>query len=175
VLASYGTGAVMAVPCGDQRDWLFAKHYNIEILNIFKGTDISEAAYEGKDAIICNSEFLDGLNCLEAIDCSISKIVKLGIGEEKINYRLRDAVFSRQRYWGEPFPVYYKNNMPHILKDDGPVTLPEIDKYLPTESGDPPLARANKTDWNIFEGERMDTNIMPGWAGSSWYFAIHGC
>ena len=93
VLASYGTGAVMAVPCGDQRDWLFAKHYNIEILNIFKGTDISEAAYEGKDAIICNSEFLDGLNCLEAIDCSISKIVKLGIGEEKINYRLRDAVF----------------------------------------------------------------------------------
>ena len=170
VLASYGTGAVMAVPCGDQRDWLFAKHYNIEILNIFKGKDISEAAYEGKDAIICNSEFLDGLNCLEAIDYSISKILKLGIGEEKINYRLRDAVFSRQRYWGEPFPVYYKNNIPHIVKGDGPVTLPEIDKYLPTESGDPPLARANKTDWNIFEGERMDTNIMPGWAGSSWYF-----
>jgi len=170
VLASYGTGAVMAVPCGDQRDWLFAKHYNIEILNVFKGTDISEAAYEGKDTIICNSEFLDGLNCLEAIDCSISKIVKLGIGEEKINYRLRDAVFSRQRYWGEPFPVYYKDNIPHIVKGDDPVTLPEIDKYLPTESGDPPLARAKKTDWNIFEGERMDTNIMPGWAGSSWYF-----
>ena len=170
VLASYGTGAVMAVPCGDQRDWLFAKHYNIEILNIFKETDISKAAYEGKDAFICNSEFLDGLNCLEAIDLSISKIVKLGIGEEKINYRLRDAVFSRQRYWGEPFPVYYKNNIPHLVKGDDPVTLPEIDKYLPTETGDPPLARAKKTDWNIFEGDRMDTNIMPGWAGSSWYF-----
>ena len=170
VLASYGTGAVMAVPCGDQRDWLFAKHYNIEILNIFKETDISKAAYEGKDAVICNSEFLDGLNCLEAIDLSISKIVKLGIGEEKTNYRLRDAVFSRQRYWGEPFPVYYKNNIPHLVKGDDPVTLPEIDKYLPTETGDPPLARAKKTDWNIFEGDRMDTNIMPGWAGSSWYF-----
>ena len=170
VLASYGTGAVMAVPCGDQRDWLFAKHYNIEILNIFKETDISKAAYEGKDAVICNSEFLDGLNCLEAIDLSISKIVKLGIGEEKTNYRLRDSVFSRQRYWGEPFPVYYKNNIPHLVKGDDPVTLPEIDKYLPTETGDPPLARAKKTDWNIFEGDRMDTNIMPGWAGSSWYF-----
>ena len=170
VLASYGTGAVMAVPCGDQRDWLFAKHYNIEILNIFKETDISKAAYEGKDAVICNSEFLDGLNCLEAIDLSISKIVKLGIGEEKTNYRLRDSVFSRQRYWGEPFPVYYKNNIPFLVKGDDPVTLPEIDKYLPTETGDPPLARAKKTDWNIFEGDRMDTNIMPGWAGSSWYF-----
>ena len=170
VLASYGTGAVMAVPCGDQRDWLFAKHYNIEILNIFKETDISKAAYEGKDAFICSSEFLDGLNCLEAIDLSISKIVKLGIGEEKTNYRLRDAVFSRQRYWGEPFPVYYKNNIPHLVKGDDPVILPEIDKYLPTETGDPPLARAKKTDWNIFEGDRMDTNIMPGWAGSSWYF-----
>ena len=170
VLASYGTGAVMAVPCGDQRDWLFAKHYNIEILNIFKETDISKAAYEGKDAVICNSEFLDGLNCLEAIDLSISKIVKLGIGEEKTNYRLRDAVFSRQRYWGEPFPVYYKNNIPYLVKCDDAVTLPEIDKYLPTETGDPPLARAKKTDWNIFEGDRMDTNIMPGWAGSSWYF-----
>ena len=170
VLASYGTGAVMAVPCGDQRDWLFAKHYNIEILNIFKETDISNAAYEGKDAVICNSEFLDGLNCLEAIDLSISKIVKLGIGEEKTNYRLRDSVFSRQRYWGEPFPVYYKNNIPYLVKCDDAVTLPEIDKYLPTETGDPPLARAKKTDWNIFEGDRMDTNIMPGWAGSSWYF-----
>ena len=170
VLASYGTGAVMAVPCGDQRDWLFAKHYNIEILNIFKETDISKAAYEGKDAVICNSEFLDGLNCLEAIDLSISKIVKLGIGEEKTNYRLRDSVFSRQRYWGEPFPVYYKNNIPYLVKGDDAVTLPEIDKYLPTETGDPPLARAKKTDWNIFEGDRMDTNIMPGWAGSSWYF-----
>ena len=170
VLASYGTGAVMAVPCGDQRDWLFANHYNIEIVNIFKEIDVSEAAYDGKDAIICNSEFLNGLNCVEAIDKSISEIVNLGVGKEKINYRLRDAVFSRQRYWGEPFPVFYKNNLPYLISGDEPVTLPEVDKYLPTETGDPPLARAKKSDWNIFEGERMDTNIMPGWAGSSWYF-----
>jgi len=170
VLASYGTGAVMAVPCGDQRDWLFANHYNIDIINIFKEIDISEAAYDGKEAIICNSEFLNGLNCVEAIDKSISKIVDLGIGKEKINYRLRDAVFSRQRYWGEPFPVFYKNNLPYLISGDDPVTLPEVDKYLPTETGDPPLARAKKSDWNIFEGDRMDTNIMPGWAGSSWYF-----
>ena len=170
VLASYGTGAVMAVPCGDQRDWLFANHYNIDIINIFKEIDISEAAYEGKDAIICNSEFLNGLNCVEAIDKSIAEIVNLGIGKEKINYRLRDAVFSRQRYWGEPFPVFYKNNLPYLISGDEPVTLPEVDKYLPTETGDPPLARAKESDWNIFEGERMDTNIMPGWAGSSWYF-----
>ncbi|MFL2576553.1 MAG: leucine--tRNA ligase [Flavobacteriales bacterium] len=170
VLASYGTGAVMAVPCGDQRDWLFANHYNIEIINIFKEIDISEAAYDGNDAIICNSEFLNGLNCVEAIDKSISEIVNLGIGKEKINYRLRDAVFSRQRYWGEPFPVCYKNNLPYLVSGDDPVTLPEVNKYLPTETGDPPLARAKKSDWNIFEGDRMDTNIMPGWAGSSWYF-----
>ena len=170
VLASYGTGAVMAVPCGDQRDWLFANHYNIDIINIFKEIDISEAAYDGKEAIICNSEFLNGLNCVEAIDKSISKIVDLGIGKEKINYRLRDAVFSRQRYWGEPFPVFYQNNLPYLISGDEPVTLPEVDKYLPTETGDPPLARAKKSDWNIFEGDRMDTNIMPGWAGSSWYF-----
>ena len=170
VLASYGTGAVMAVPCGDQRDWLFANHYNIDIINIFKEIDILEAAYDGKEAIICNSEFLNGLNCVEAIDKSISKIVDLGIGKEKINYRLRDAVFSRQRYWGEPFPVFYQNNLPYLISGDEPVTLPEVDKYLPTETGDPPLARAKKSDWNIFEGDRMDTNIMPGWAGSSWYF-----
>ena len=170
VLASYGTGAVMAVPCGDQRDWLFAKHYNINIINIFKETDISQSAFEGKDAIIINSDFLNNLNCQEAIEKSISKIEDQGIGTSKVNYRLRDAVFSRQRYWGEPFPVYYKNDLPYILSQNEPVTLPEIDKYLPTETGDPPLARAKQSDWNIFEGDRMDTNIMPGWAGSSWYF-----
>ena len=93
-----------------------------------------------------------------------------GLGSKKINYKLRDWGVSRQRYWGEPFPVYYKNNIPYLVKCDDAVTLPEIDKYLPTETGDPPLARAKKTDWNIFEGDRMDTNIMPGWAGSSWYF-----
>ena len=170
VLASYGTGAVMAVPCGDQRDWLFAKHYNINIINIFKETDISQSAFEGKDAIIINSDFLNNLKCKEAIEKSISKIEDQGIGTSKVNYRLRDAVFSRQRYWGEPFPVYYKNDLPYIISQNEPVTLPEIDKYLPTETGDPPLARAKQSDWNIFEGDRMDTNIMPGWAGSSWYF-----
>ena len=170
VLASYGTGAVMAVPCGDQRDWLFANHYEIDIINIFKDIDISKSAFEGKDAYINNSDFLDNLSCTEAIDLSISHIIKRGIGKEKINYRLRDAVFSRQRYWGEPFPIYYKDGLPYIIEEDAVVTLPEIDKYLPTETGDPPLARAKKSDWNIFHGEKMDTNIMPGWAGSSWYF-----
>ena len=170
VLASYGTGAVMAVPCGDQRDWLFAKHYNIDIINIFKNIDISESSYEGKEACITNSKFLNNLSCCDAINLSIEYIVDKGVGEEKINYRLRDAVFSRQRYWGEPFPVYYKNNTPYLLDDDEFVTLPKIDKYLPTKNGDPPLARAKKSDWNIFKGDRMDTNIMPGWAGSSWYF-----
>ena len=170
VLASYGTGAVMAVPCGDQRDWLFATHYQIPIVNIFKEKDISNSAYEGKDAVITNSDFLNGLSCNDAIESAISRIIKMDIGSEKVNYRLRDAVFSRQRYWGEPFPVYYKDNLPYLIKEDTVVTLPEVDKYLPTETGDPPLARAKKEDWNIFEGDRMDTNIMPGWAGSSWYF-----
>ena len=170
VLASYGTGAVMAVPCGDQRDWLFANHYGIDIVNIFKDIDISKSAFEGKEAYINNSDFLDNLSCTEAIDLSISHIIKMEIGKEKINYRLRDAVFSRQRYWGEPFPIYYKDNLPYVIEEDAVVTLPEIDKYLPTETGDPPLARAKRSDWNIFHGEKMDTNIMPGWAGSSWYF-----
>ena len=170
VLASYGTGAVMAVPCGDQRDWLFANHYNIEIVNIFKNIDISASAFESKAGVITDSDFLNDLSCEDAINLSIKYIVKKGIGKEKINFRLRDAVFSRQRYWGEPFPVFYKKNMPYLVSDDEFVTLPKIDKYLPTNDGEPPLARAKKTDWNIYRGDRMDTNIMPGWAGSSWYF-----
>ena len=170
VLASYGTGAVMAVPCGDQRDWLFANHYNIEIVNIFKNIDISDSAFESKEGVITDSEFLNDLSCEDAINLSIKHIVEKDIGKEKINYRLRDAVFSRQRYWGEPFPVFYKNNMPYLVSDDEFVTLPKIDKYLPTKDGEPPLARAKKIDWNIYRGDRMDTNIMPGWAGSSWYF-----
>ena len=170
VLASYGTGAVMAVPCGDQRDWLFANHYNIEIVNIFKNIDISDSAYESKEGVITDSDFLNDLSCEDAINSSIKHIVEKGIGKEKINYRLRDAVFSRQRYWGEPFPVFYKKNTPYLVSDDEFVTLPKIDKYLPTNDGEPPLARAKKTDWNIYRGDRMDTNIMPGWAGSSWYF-----
>ena len=170
VLASYGTGAVMAVPCGDQRDWNFANKFGIKIKNIFKDTDISEGANEDKSAIIDNSDFLSGLTAQEAIQQGILAIEKKEIGKGKTNYRLRDAIFSRQRYWGEPFPVYYENNIPRLTNDDSYVELPEVDKYLPTEEGDPPLARAKKEDWNVFQGDRMDYNTMPGWAGSSWYF-----
>lgn len=171
VLASYGTGAVMAVPCGDQRDWDFAKHFNIEIRNIFKDIDISEAAYAEKDAVIAGSDFLNDLPAKEAIKRAIEEIEKRGIGKGKVQYRLRDAVFSRQRYWGEPFPVYYKGETPYLVDDAHlPITLPEIDKYLPTEDGEPPLARADKASWNYSEGDRMEYNTMPGWAGSSWYF-----
>jgi leucyl-tRNA synthetase len=171
VLASYGTGAVMAVPCGDQRDWDFAKHFGIEIKNIFKDIDISEAAYTEKDAVIANSDFLNDLPAKKAIKTAIYEIEKRGFGKGKTQYRLRDAVFSRQRYWGEPFPVYYKGETPYLVDDkDLPITLPEVDKYLPTEDGEPPLARANKEDWNHAQGDRMEYNTMPGWAGSSWYF-----
>ncbi|MFD1551447.1 leucine--tRNA ligase [Putridiphycobacter roseus] len=171
VLAGYGTGAVMAVPAGDQRDWDFAKHFDIEILNIFEGVDISEAAYAEKEGKMNNSGFLDGLSVRKAMKLAIYEMEKKGIGTGKTTYRLRDAVFSRQRYWGEPFPVYYKNDLPYLIEDDQlPVTLPEVDAYLPTEDGEPPLARAEKDAWNVFEGDRMEYNTMPGWAGSSWYF-----
>jgi leucyl-tRNA synthetase len=171
VLASYGTGAVMAVPCGDQRDWDFATHFNIPIINIFENVDISEAAYTEKSGKIANSDFLSGLEVKDAIKRAIQEIEAKGIGQGKTNYRLRDAVFSRQRYWGEPFPVYYKNDIPHVIDDAQlPVELPEVDAYLPTADGEPPLARAKKEAWNVFEGDRMEFNTMPGWAGSSWYF-----
>ena len=170
VLASYGTGAVMAVPCGDQRDWLFANHFNIDIINIFKEIDISTSAYEGNEAILTNSSFLDGLSCQDAIEKINLYVKEHKIGNEKINFRLRDAIFSRQRYWGEPFPVFYKKSLPYLFDDQSVITLPIIDKYLPTEGGDPPLARAKKEDWSVFAGDAMDTNVMPGWAGSSWYF-----
>ena len=170
VLVSYGTGAVMAVPCGDQRDWDFANHFGLEIINIFEGVDVSEGANEDKNVNIANSDFLSGLTAKKAMNLAIYKIEEGGFGKGKINYRLRDAIFSRQRYWGEPFPVYYKNDTAYILDDNKQVTLPAVDKYLPTASGKPPLARARKEDWSVFEGDRMETNIMPGWAGSSWYF-----
>ncbi len=171
VLASYGTGAVMAVPCGDQRDWDFAIHFGIEIINIFEKVDISEAAYAEKEGIIANSDFLTGLTIKEAMKVAIAKIEEKEIGKGKINFRLRDAIFSRQRYWGEPFPVYYENDIPKLIEDEQlPIVLPEVDKYLPTEEGEPPLARAQKEAWNVFQGERMEYNTMPGWAGSSWYF-----
>jgi leucyl-tRNA synthetase len=172
VLASYGTGAVMAVPCGDQRDFDFAKHFNLAIKNIFADVDISEAAYTEKDAIIANSDFLNGLEAKTAMKKAIEAIEEKGLGKGKTNYRLRDAVFSRQRYWGEPFPVYFENELPQLVNDDQlPIRLPEVDKYLPTEAGEPPLARATKEAWKEqFQGDRMDYNTMPGWAGSSWYF-----
>ena len=170
VLASYGTGAIMAVPCGDQRDWNFAKKYNLEIPNVFKNTDVSEKANVDKNVIICNSDFLDNLTVALAIKKAISYFEKKGIGKLKINYRLRDAIFSRQRYWGEPFPIFYQNEIPYLTPGDDCVELPVINKYLPTETGDPPLARAQKEDWNIFNGDKMEHNTMPGWAGSSWYF-----
>ncbi len=171
VLASYGTGAVMAVPCGDQRDWEFATHFDIPIKNIFHNCDISEKAHTEKEGVIAQSDFLDGLSVKDALKKSIEVIEERGLGKAKTNYRLRDAIFSRQRYWGEPFPVYYKNDIPYLIDDVKlPVILPEVDKYLPTEDGEPPLARAKKEAWNQFEGDRMETNTMPGWAGSSWYF-----
>lgn len=172
VLASYGTGAVMAVPCGDQRDWDFAKHFGIEIINIFEDVDISEGAYADKTGKIANSDFLSGLPVKKAIKRAIHEIETRGIGKGKTNYRLRDAVFSRQRYWGEPFPVYFENDIPHVVEDDKlPITLPDVDKYLPTEEGEPPLARATDEAWGEqLQGDRMDYNTMPGWAGSSWYF-----
>ena len=171
VLASYGTGAVMAVPCGDQRDYDFAKHFGLEIKNIFADTDISEQAYSEKDAHIAHSDFLNGLDAKAAMKKAIEAIEGKGIGKGKTNFRLRDAVFSRQRYWGEPFPVSYTNEIPSLISDDLlPIELPEVDKYLPTEDGEPPLARAKKEAWNHFQGDRMEYNTMPGWAGSSWYF-----
>ena len=170
VLAGYGTGAVMAVPAGDQRDFDFAKKFDIPIPNIFEGIDIDEEAASGKNLFLRESDFLNGKPGHEAIEICIQKMEEMCIGEGKINYRLRDAVFSRQRYWGEPFPIYYENGFPHLVCDNEQVTLPPIDKYLPTEDGDPPLANAKKEDWNLWKGERMEYNTMPGWAGSSWYF-----
>ena len=171
VLAGYGTGAVMAVPCGDQRDWDFAKHFNINIPNIFKGQDISESAYVEKDSVIINSDFLNDLNVKKATKTAIYEIEKRGFGKGKTQYKLRNAVFSRQRYWGEPFPVYYKGETPYLFEGNAVIELPDVDKYLPTEDGAPPLARAKKDAWNVScPGDRMEFNTMPGWAGSSWYF-----
>jgi leucyl-tRNA synthetase len=184
VLASYGTGAVMAVPCGDQRDYNFAKHFQIDIKNIFEGVDVFEAACEVKTAKITNSDFLSGLSVKKATKLAIYEIEQRGFGKGKINYRLRDAVFSRQRYWGEPFPVYYKDGMPQMIAVEHlPIVLPEVEKYLPTATGEPPLGNADHWAWctetnTIVSKERinnetiwpMELNTMPGWAGSSWYF-----
>ncbi len=140
VLAGYGTGAVMAVPCGDQRDYDFAKQFDLPIPNVFQDADISEAAFSDKDtAVLANSEFLNGLKYKKAVKLAIYELEKIGAGTGKTNYRLRDAVFSRQRYWGEPFPVYYKNGVPKMIAIAHlPIELPKIEKYLPTETGEPP-------------------------------------
>jgi leucyl-tRNA synthetase len=185
VLVNYGTGAVMAVPCGDQRDYDFAKKFEIPIPNIFEGVDISEEAHTGKDATrIANSDFLSGLKYKKALKLAIFEMEKRGFGYGKINYRLRDAVFSRQRYWGEPFPVYYKDGMPQMIDAKHlPIVLPEVEKYLPTEDGKPPLGNATAWAWDargkkVVSNEKLknktvyplELNTMPGWAGSSWYF-----
>ncbi len=169
VLAGYGTGAIMAVPAHDSRDYKFAKHFNLPIIQVVAGGDITEEAFEAKDGIMMNSEFIDGLSVKDGIATVVKKVEEMGIGKGKTNYRLRDAIFSRQRYWGEPFPIYYKDGMPYPLDESElPLQLPEVDKYLPTESGEPPLARAK--NWTNKDGYPLETSTMPGFAGSSAYY-----
>ena len=169
VLAGYGTGAIMAVPAHDSRDYAFAKHFGLPIIPVIEGCDVSEESFDAKDGIMCNSGFLNGLQVKEAIAKAKVYIAEKGIGKVKVNYRLRDAIFSRQRYWGEPFPVYYKEGMPYTLDMDKlPLLLPEISTYLPTETGEPPLGRAE--NWKTEEGYPLELNTMPGFAGSSAYY-----
>ncbi len=168
VLASYGTGAVMAVPSGDQRDWNFASHFGLPIPPVIEGTNVEEGANDSKEGTMINSQFLDGLKVPQAIKKAIAAIEEKGIGKGTVNYRLRDAVFGRQRYWGEPIPIYFEDGIPYPMKEeDLPLVLPEIDEFLPTKDGDPPLARAE--DWT-YNGQPLETTTMPGWAGSSWYY-----
>jgi len=169
VLAGYGTGAIMAVPAHDSRDYAFAKYFDLPIIEVVTGGDISKESYDAKTGKMVNSDFINGLDVQEAIKKTIDEIEKQGLGERKVNYRLRDAIFSRQRYWGEPFPVYYKDNVPYPLnEEDLPLELPEVDAYLPTERGEPPLARAK--NWKTKDGHPIELNTMPGFAGSSAYY-----
>ena len=169
VLAGYGTGAVMAVAGHDSRDYAFAKHFNLPILPVIEGADISTEAFETKSGKMINSDFINGLKVKEAMEKVIQVAEEKGIGTGKVNFRLRDAIFGRQRYWGEPIPVYYKDGVPHVLSEaELPLELPEVDQYLPTNTGAPPLARAE--NWK-YQGEfEYEHSTMPGWAGSSWYF-----
>ena len=168
VLAGYGTGAIMAVPAHDSRDYAFAKKFNLPIIPLIEGADVSEQSLDAKEGIMCNSGFLNGLTVKEAIPAAIDYVEKQGIGHRKVNFRIRDAIFSRQRYWGEPFPIYYKDGIATpVAFEDLPLTLPEIDQYKPTEDGQPPLARAK--DWT-YKGYPLETSTMPGFAGSSAYY-----
>ncbi|MGJ1362457.1 leucine--tRNA ligase [Sphingobacterium spiritivorum] len=169
VLASYGTGAVMAVPSGDQRDYVFAKHFNLPVIPISDTQQIEEEADPNKNGRYINSDFINGMNYQEAVPALISKLEELKLGKAKINFRMRDAIFGRQRYWGEPVPVYFKNGLPYLIKEEElPLLLPEVDKYLPTETGEPPLGRAE--DWKYEDQYEYELSTMPGWAGSSWYW-----
>lgn len=177
VLASYGTGAVMSVPAHDSRDYAFAKHFELPILPVVEGGDLAKESYDAKEGKLINSDFLNGLDVKEAIKKAIAEIENRGLGKGKVNFRLRDAIFGRQRYWGEPIPVYYENGLPKPVKQEHlPLELPQVDAYLPTEDGEPPLARSK--NWNyhpekgvVAEGEGfpLEQTTMPGWAGSSWY------
>jgi len=168
VLAGYGTGAVMAVPSGDQRDYLFAKHFNLPIVPIIDIQNIETEADPTKEGTYINSDFMNGLDYKAGTAAVIAKLESIGAGKAKVNFRMRDAIFGRQRYWGEPVPVYFKDGLPHLIEESHlPLLLPEVDKYLPTESGEPPLGRAE--GWKHPEGE-YELSTMPGWAGSSWYW-----
>ncbi|OJW13774.1 leucine--tRNA ligase [Mucilaginibacter sp. 44-25] len=178
VLAGYGTGAVMAVPSGDQRDYLFAKHFDLPIIQIIDIQQIDTEADPTKEGKYINSDFINGLGYKEATAAVVAKLEEIGLGKAKVNFRMRDAIFGRQRYWGEPVPVYFKDGLPYLIQESElPLVLPEIDKYLPTETGEPPLGRA--TDWkynSLSSGEgrgeayEYELSTMPGWAGSSWYW-----
>ncbi len=192
VLAGYGTGAIMAVPAHDSRDYAFAKHFGLPIIPLIEGADVSEESYDAKEGIVCNSPVagketpfsLNGLTVKEAIAATKRYVTDNHLGRVKVNYRLRDAIFSRQRYWGEPFPVYYKDDMPYMIPEEYlPVELPEIDKYEPTETGEPPLGRAKKWAWDTVNHQVVDKSLiddktifpielytMPGFAGSSAYY-----
>ena len=172
VLAGYGTGAIMAVPAHDSRDYAFARKFNLPVIPVIDNgqpIDLSKSSYDAKEGKMINSGLIDGMEVKEAIAFIAEEVEKRGIGKSKINYRLRDAIFSRQRYWGEPFPVYYKDSMPYMIDEaELPLELPEIDKYLPTENGEPPLGRAK--NWTTKEGYPIELNTMPGFAGSSAYY-----
>jgi len=169
VLMGYGTGAIMAVPAHDSRDYAFAKHFDLPIQAVVAGGDLAAESYDAKEGALVNSDFLNGLQVKEAIERAIVEVEARGLGERRVQYRLRDAVFGRQRYWGEPIPVAYRDGVPETLPlEELPLVLPAVDAYLPTEDGEPPLARA--AAWQSREGLPLETTTMPGWAGSSWYF-----